>query len=121
PLASAAVQAMAWARSNPTLDEPDIHLNFFPFGADYNTSPPTMYKRACISIGACVSRPHSRGQVTLKSACPETGPDVRHRMLEDERDLRASLGSLRLMERIVAAPALASAVTGGAGPDTTTS
>ena len=36
PLASAAVQAMAWARSEPTLAEPDIHLNWFPFGVDYN-------------------------------------------------------------------------------------
>ena len=68
PLASAAVQAMAWARSDPTLAEPDIHLNWFPFGVDYNATPPAMHKRPCVSVGACISRPYARGRVRLSGS-----------------------------------------------------
>lgn len=111
PLASAAVQAMAWARSDPALAEPDLHLNWFPFGVDYGASPPTMHKNPCVSLGACVSRPWSRGSVNVRSADAAAPPRIDYRLLDDERDLAAMVRSIDLMERIFAAPALAKYVT----------
>jgi choline dehydrogenase len=116
PLASAAVQAMAWARSEPTLAEPDIHLNWFPFGVDYNSTPPAMHKRPCVSVGACVSRPFARGSVRLSSKDPQDRPVIDHRMLADERDMATIVRSIRLIENIFAAPALAPSVIGTSPP-----
>jgi choline dehydrogenase len=116
PLASAAVQAMAWARSDSTLSEPDIHLNWFPYGVDYTVSPPVMHKHPCVSLAACVSRPHSRGSVRLRSPNAQERPVIDHRMLGDERDLATMVRSVAVMERIFEAPALASAVIGASPP-----
>lgn len=116
PLASAAVQAMAWARSEPTLGEPDIHLNWFPFGVDYNVTPPTMHKRPCVSVGACISRPYSRGRVRLNGRDLQARPVIEHRLLADERDLMTIVRSISLIEKIFAAPALAPFVVGPSAP-----
>jgi len=116
PLASAAVQAMAWARSDPMLAEPDIHLNWFPFGIDYNATPPALHKRPCVSVGACISRPHARGRVRLSGKDPEDRPVIEHRLLADERDMATLVRSSRLIERIFAAPSLAPSVTGPSVP-----
>jgi choline dehydrogenase len=116
PLASAAVQAMAWGRSDPTLAEPDIHLNWFPFGVDYNATPPVLHKRPCVSVGACISRPHARGRVGLSGKDPEDRPLIEHRLLADERDMATLVRSIRLIERIFAAPSLAPSVVGPSAP-----
>ena len=116
PLASAAVQAMAWARSDPALAEPDLHLNWFPFGVDYNMQPPAMHKRPAVSLAACISRPHARGTIELRTADPLDKPVVTHRLFEDSRDLDTLKRALRLVERIFGAPALARSVLGDAAP-----
>lgn len=116
PLASPVVQAMAWARSDPGLAAPDLHLNWFPFGIDYNAHPPALHKRPAVSLFACVSRPHARGSVSLKSADAHRGPAITHRLIDDSRDLAALKGALRLIERVFATPALSPFVTGPAAP-----
>ena len=116
PLASAAVQAMAWARSEPKLAEPDIHLNWFPFGVDYNQTPPVMHKRPCVSVGACISRPYSRGRVRLSGKDPHDRPVIDSRVLADERDMATIVRSIRFIESIFAAPALASSAVGTSAP-----
>jgi choline dehydrogenase len=118
PLASAAVQAMAWVRSDPGLGEPDLHLNWFPFGVDYNVTPPAMHKRPCVSVGACISRPFARGRVRLSGSDPQDRPLIDQRLLADERDLATIVRSIRLIERIFAAPALAPSVVGTSAPFT---
>ena len=116
PLASAAVQAMGWTRSDPALAEPDVHLNWLPFGVDYTVSPPALHKRPCVSLGVCVSRPYSRGEVRLRSASPDDKPIIAHRLIGDERDVATVKRSVELMERIFEMPALAPAVVGACSP-----
>jgi choline dehydrogenase len=116
PLASAAVQAMGWVRSDPALAEPDIHLNWLPFAVDYTVSPPALHKRPCVSLGVCVSRPHSRGEVRLRSTATLDKPVIDHRLVGDERDVATIKRSIGLMERIFTMPALASAVVEACNP-----
>jgi choline dehydrogenase len=116
PLASAAVQAMAWARSDPMLSEPDLHLNWFPFGVDYNATPPALHQRPCVSVGACISRPQARGRVRLGGKQPEDRPVIEHQMLADERDVATLVRSVRLIERLFASPSLAASVVGANAP-----
>ncbi|MDB6061702.1 MAG: dependent oxidoreductase family protein [Verrucomicrobiaceae bacterium] len=116
PLASAAVQGMAWLRSDDRLEQPDIHLNFFPFGIDYSCSPPVLHKKPVVSIGACVSRPHGRGEIRLRSASPDDKPLINFHMYQDQRDFDTVVRSLKKIERIFQAPAFASSITGGTPP-----
>jgi len=115
-MASAAVQGMGWTRSDPSLSEPDIHLNWLPFGVDYTVSPPALHKRPCVSLGVCVSRPHSRGELRLRSASADDKPVIDHRLIGDERDLATIRRSIRLMEKIFTMPALRDSVVGPCNP-----
>ena len=116
PLASAAVQAMGWVRSDPALAEPDVHLNWLPFGVDYTVSPPALHQRPCVSLGVCVSRPHSRGEVRLRSTSALEKPVIDHRLIGDERDVATIKRSIGLMEQIFTMPALAGAIVGACNP-----
>ncbi|MGE0384738.1 MAG: GMC family oxidoreductase [Gammaproteobacteria bacterium] len=110
PLSSAAVQGMAWLRSAPDLAEPDIHLNFLPYCIDFSITPPNFHKKPGVTLGTCVSRPHSRGEIRLRSADPADKPIIDHRHVGDERDLQALVRACHVMEAIYARPALAGAV-----------
>jgi choline dehydrogenase len=116
PLASAAVQAMGWVRSDATLAEPDIHLNWLPYGIDYTVTPPAMHKRPAVSLGICVSRPHSRGEIRLRSAAADDKPIIDHRLAGDQRDVAIIKRGIKLMERIFTARALQGAVVGACNP-----
>lgn len=116
-LASAAVQGMGWTRTDPALAEPDIHLNWLPYGIDYTVTPPAMHKRPAVSIGICVSRPYSRGEIRLRSGSAADKPVIDHRLIGDARDVETIKGGIRYMERVFAAPALREAVIGRCNPD----
>ena len=57
-----------------------------------------------------MSRPHSRGEIRLRSGLPQDKPIIDHRLIGDERDLATIKRSIPLMERIFTMPALADAV-----------
>ena len=116
PLSSPVVQAMGWARSDPTLSEPDLQLAFLPYGIDFNASPPAMHRSPCISVGANLGRPNTRGRISLKGLDPASGPRIEFAMLGDEADVAALVSAFRLIERIWNAPALARHVTGACPP-----
>ena len=115
-LASAAVQGMGWAKSDPALAEPDLHLNWLPYGIDYTVAPPTLHRRPAVSLGVCVSRPHSRGQIRLRSSSPNDKPVILHRLLDDARDVGVIKRGISLMERVFAASALRPAIVGPCDP-----
>lgn len=82
----------------------------------YKEGKDLMHKRPCVSLGACVSRPYSRGRVRLSGADPQDRPVIDSRMLADERDMATILRSIRVIEGIFAAPALAPSVVGTSAP-----
>jgi choline dehydrogenase len=116
PLASPVVQAMAWARSHEDATAPDIQLNFLPYGVDFNASPPAMHKRPCVSLGANISRPFTRGRITLGGPTPQDRPAIDYRELGDERDMATLLHAVTLIEKLYATQPLASAIIGAVPP-----
>jgi choline dehydrogenase len=112
PLASSAVQAMAWIRSDPGLAEPDAHLNMMPFGLDYTVTPPALHALSSMGIGVCVSRPHARGCVQLRNADPLQPPRIATKLLEDSRDVDAMIRVAQWVERQYATQPLAQRVVG---------
>jgi choline dehydrogenase len=77
-----------------------------------------MHKRPCVSVGACISRPHARGRVSLRGTDPQDRPLIEHRLLGDERDMATLVRSVHLIERIFRAPSLAPSVVGASAPFT---
>jgi choline dehydrogenase len=116
PLASPVVQAMAWARSHASAPAPDIQLNFLPYGIDFNASPPAMHKRPCVSLGANISRPHTRGRIGLSGPAAQDRPAIEYQELGDERDMATMLHSVALLENLYRTRAFAPAVLGPVPP-----
>jgi choline dehydrogenase len=51
-------------------------------------------------------RPHSRGEVVIKSADPLTYPEIYPNYLSDERDCAVAVGGIKVARRIAEAPSL---------------
>jgi choline dehydrogenase len=112
PLSSAAVQVMGATRSDPSLAEPDFHLNILPLAIDFSQTPPTLHKKPGITFSSTMSRPYSRGEIRLRSADPHDKPVIDHRLLGDERDVQVAVAACRFMETVFAQPAISKHVVG---------
>jgi choline dehydrogenase len=112
PLTSAAVQMMGAVHTDPSLDEPDVHLNLLPLAIDFTHTPPKLHKKPGISLGATTSRPYSRGEIRLRSANPQDKPVIDFRLLGDERDVATAIRSCKLIERIFEQPAIRKHIVG---------
>lgn len=102
PLGAPAVQAMAMARTRNGIEEPDAQIHFLPLA--YNVEPDTvssaeaeMPKEPCVSIMASLTRPQSRGRVTLNAS---REPVIDHRLLGDDRDVDALVRAMRFVDAI---------------------
>jgi choline dehydrogenase len=58
------------------------------------------------SASVCQLRPESRGSLRIKSADPEVAPEIRINYLATETDRSANVEGLKILRRILAAPAL---------------
>jgi choline dehydrogenase len=116
PLTSPAVHAMAYAKSAPALEEPDICFSFLPLALDFTVAPPKLHPAPGVTIAGQVCRPRSRGTILLKDASPRTRPVIRHDMFADPRDMETLMAAAKLAERMFAASPLAAHVTGANQP-----
>ena len=78
--------AVAFARSAPQVERPDLQLVFTPIG--YNTSGdgPVLLPVPAVVIAVNVCRPRARGTLRLRSADPAELPEIRLEMLADPHD-----------------------------------
>ena len=100
PMASAAVQVMAGAKSSADLAEPDISLSFLPLAIDMRSGKPRLHPQPGITIGGNSMRPDSRGTIHLRDADPRSKPVIDHRLLGDERDVRRLIATGKLLARL---------------------
>jgi choline dehydrogenase len=106
PLSSPAVQAMAYAKSDPMLPEPDVCFSLLPLAMDL-TDAPKLHESSGISIAAQICRPYARGSIQLTDPSPRSRPKITYQMLDDERDVASLTFAGRMAERIFSAPPLA--------------
>jgi choline dehydrogenase len=109
-LSTAAVHAMAHAKSSPEMPYPDIKLMMLPFCTDHQTRRP--HTRSGIAVSVNDMFPKARGEIRLRSGDPSAKPVIDYRMYEHPEDLKVMRAGLKLVNRIFAAPALAPYVTG---------
>lgn len=123
-LATCAVHAMAHARSDPSLQYPDIKFQMLPFWADAHAREffadrkplPDATRHSGITIGVNLMTPNSRGRILLRDTNPTSKPKIDFRIYDDPRDLERMREGLKIANRIFEAPSLARHVVGPAFP-----
>ena len=107
-LANTGVHAGAFVRTDPSLERPDLQINFLSWGTKARTAERVeVYPFSAFSLSPVHLRPEGRGQVHLKSADPLAAPAIRYEFLKTEYDRQAILYGIRLCRQIAQQPALA--------------
>jgi choline dehydrogenase len=109
PLTIAAGTAGAFVKTNPRLATPDIQIHFLPFSTDKMGEK--LHSYSAFSASVCQLRPESRGSLRIKSADPTAPPEIRINYLATEVDRTANVEGLKILRRILHAPALSAYVT----------
>jgi choline dehydrogenase len=109
PLTIAAGTAGAFFKTNPRLATPDIQIHFLPFSTDKMGEK--LHPYSAFSASVCQLRPESRGSLRIRSADPTLAPEIRINYLATEVDRTANVEGLKILRKILHAPALGSFVT----------
>src|SRR6201996_685051 len=104
PLTIAAGTSGAFFKTNPRLATPDIQIHFLPFSTDKMGEK--LHAFSGFTASVCQLRPESRGTLRIKSADPMVQPEIRINYLATETDRRANIDGIRILRKILAAPAL---------------
>ena len=104
PLTIAAGTSGAFFKTNPRLASPDIQIHFIPFSTDKMGEK--LHPFSGFTASVCQLRPESRGSLKIRSADPSTPPEIRINYLATETDRAAFVDGIRILRKILAAPAL---------------
>jgi choline dehydrogenase len=104
PLTIAAGTAGAFFKTDPRLASPDIQIHFIPFSTDKMGEK--LHAFSGFTASVCQLRPESRGSLRIRSADPAAAPEIRINYLASETDRRANIDGIRILRKILAAPAL---------------
>jgi choline dehydrogenase len=108
PMAGASALVHALARTDPSLDRPDVKLQIHNLSAADPRHPTEIRfdDFPGFGIGSFVLRPYSTGSIHIRSADVREPPVIVANYLADERDRKASIAALRLIRRIAGQPSL---------------
>jgi len=104
PMAVSAGYAGGFFRTDPRLETPDVQAHLLLFSADRPGG--NLHPWPGMTASICQLRPESRGWVRIKSADPAEAPEIRLNYLATDGDKRTMVEGLKLLRRIMAAPAL---------------
>ncbi len=105
PLSSGPAPLMAFTRSDPTQEMPNIQCVVIPATYPRLDAPPPPYPGFTSTV--CILRPTSRGHIRIKSGDARMNPSILYNYLGTADDQRVAVDSIKLTRRVVAAPALA--------------
>jgi choline dehydrogenase len=104
PLTIAAGTSGAFFKTNPRLATPDIQIHFLPFSTDKMGEK--LHSFSGFTASVCQLRPESRGSLRIRSADPAAPPEIRINYLATEVDRTANVEGLKILRKILRAPAL---------------
>ena len=104
PLTIAAGTSGAFFKTNPRLASPDIQIHFLPFSTDKMGEK--LHSFSGFTASVCQLRPESRGSLRIKSADPTAPPEIRINYLATETDRAAFIDGIKILRKILNAPAL---------------
>jgi choline dehydrogenase len=100
-------QAMAFVRSDETCADPDLQLHFTPIGYKLTPDELIILKDPVVTAIPNVSRPASRGYLTLRSGDFRDSPRIFTRLLDAESDVQLLIFGCRYIRAIFAESPLA--------------
>jgi choline dehydrogenase len=100
PLAIFPMNTMAFLKSDPSLERPDIQYYLLPAAMNPNGSPDHFPKFHGYNIHWCGLRPDSIGHVSLRSSDVRDAPVVVHNYLTAKSDQRLNRYALRLARKL---------------------
>lgn len=103
PLADPGMEAVAYLKSDPSLDEPD--LKFLLLLALYRNHGRELIPQHGFGVHINVVKPDSRGSLRLASADPAAPPLIDQNYLASERDRRVLRKGIRLAREVFGQPA----------------
>jgi choline dehydrogenase len=109
------IEAMAYLRTLPDLDFPDVKLSLGLMMFDAAKGGP--HEKPGMAIFQNVAKPKSRGEIRLRSADPNDKPVIAPQLLGHPDDLAAMVRGVKMVREIFAQPALAKYVVRQVSPD----
>ena len=109
------VEAMAYMRSRPDLDFPDLKLSYGLMVHDHKTRKPHRLPGVVVFLN--VAKPKSRGEIRLRSADPMDKPVIDHRLVGHPDDIAALVTGAKKVQELFTMPAMAAHVKGSLLPD----
>ncbi|MEY9623734.1 choline dehydrogenase-like flavoprotein [Bradyrhizobium ottawaense] len=113
-LTIAAGTAGAFFKTSPRLASPDIQVHFLPFSTDKMGEK--LHDFSGFTASVCQLRPESRGSLRIKSADPTVPPEIRINYMSTETDRTTNVEGLKILRKILNAPALKPFVAGEYDP-----
>jgi choline dehydrogenase len=104
PLTIAAGTSGAFFKTNPRLATPDVQIHFLPFSTDKMGEK--LHPFSGFTASVCQLRPESRGSLRIRSADPAAPPEIRINYLASEVDRTTNVEGLKILRKILRAPAL---------------
>ena len=121
PLTSPYPHAVAFMKSSPELESPDIQLMFGPFAFAFSPEGVVPYKRPAVTVVATLNYPKARGRLKLSSASASAPTVIEHQLLSENEDIRRLTNACRFVRTIFESPALDQDVVGERLPGLSTS
>ncbi len=98
------VEGGGFAKSLPSLREPDVQFHFIPARVGHKGRLLTWGRGYYCDV--CLLKPRSRGRLTLRSPDLDVPPAIDLNLLADEADLSSFLRGVRLLRKLLAHPSL---------------
>ncbi len=110
-LSYAVAHVVAFAKSRPELENPDLQFHLMPASMDLDalraTQALVLEKQPGMTITPCQLRPESRGSIHIRSSDPVAYPSIIANYLADPIDQQVAVAGVRLSRAIAASRALA--------------
>ncbi|WP_439534094.1 GMC family oxidoreductase [Polymorphobacter sp.] len=112
PATSPYPHGVAFMRSSPDVEEPDIQLMFGPFAFGFSPEGIVPYTKPAVTVVAALNYPRARGRLRLRSADPRDKVLIEHELLAHPEDRARLVSACRQVRAIFAQPAMAREIVG---------
>lgn len=121
-LALTMVQVQCMAKTDPSLDAPDLQLQFVPLAITRDVDENGMFnvqlaKQEGFLSSSTFLKPRARGWIGLRSNSPEEPPRICYQFLKNPDDLRNTITGLRTVHEVMAQPAMKEITAGQFKPE----